>query len=180
MTRIENLIGKKINKVFLVVWPPVGEDRLSDVDISIGFVFDEDDRKLCVVSTDRSDMCSPIVSYEDLPNDPYHWSLFDERMKHWMSSLEFNFTGREYYDFTDAKIFDRISHNEVNKVELVLIEGDPEPFGLKFIFEDDYILSTPISNGNTIETSSFNKNDNISHFKSLGSIEYKLFEKLTF
>lgn len=39
MTEFKGLIRKMVDKLFLVIWSPWGEENESDIDISFGFVF---------------------------------------------------------------------------------------------------------------------------------------------
>lgn len=80
--------------------------------------------------------------------------------------------GKEYYDVTKSELFDNIIGNEIEGIEFLKVEGNPEPFGLKILFKDDYIVSIPNSDGNTVETKTFNKNNSIENFKHLGKIIY--------
>ncbi|MDD5276207.1 MAG: hypothetical protein PHR16_09000 [Methylovulum sp.] len=74
---------------------------------------------------------------------------------------------------TNADEFKNIILHEIKSIEFSEIQNNPPPFGVKIIFENDYIFSTPISDGNTIETSCFNKNNNILNFEKMGSITFK-------
>ncbi|MBK7638077.1 MAG: hypothetical protein IPJ13_30200 [Saprospiraceae bacterium] len=82
----------------------------------------------------------------------------------------------EYYNVSQWDLFDKIVESEIIRIELIWIEGYDEPFGVKIHFKNDYIISTPISDGNTVETSRFNQNANIELFEKLGKIEYKTIE----
>ena len=78
----------------------------------------------------------------------------------------------EYYEVTNEIQFSNIVQNKVLDIELVGISNEDSPIGVKLIFENDYILSTPVIDGNTIESANFNKNNNLDNFSNLGVIKY--------
>lgn len=173
MTEFKDLIKKKVDKLFLVVWPPWGEERESDIDISFGFVFESDPNTLCIISVDKNELWLPHISFEALPENKYSWKDFYHRIKMWMKADDDNLIiDKEYYDVTKSELLNNIVGNEIEGVEFINVEGNPEPFGVKLIFKDDYILSMPNSDGNTAETKIFNKNNSIENFKHLGNIIY--------
>ena len=79
----------------------------------------------------------------------------------------------EYYEFTGESQFSNIIQNEVIGIELVGVSNKDTPIGVKLIFKNDYILSTPINDGNTIESEKFNRNNNLNNFFNLGDIKYR-------
>jgi len=179
MNAFQTLIHQTVKRLFILVWPPYGEDKLLDVDISIGFVFAENPQQLCVISTDMSDMWTPLIRYEAIPDKAHVWSSFDSRIEHWMNSLgqaEFDdeyYFDTEYYEVTDVDLFESIVSNVIRSVEFVAVKSIDEPFGVRILFDNDYIQSTPIADGNTIETSRFNRNNNHSRFEYFGVVEYR-------
>ena len=173
MTKLKNLIGKKAVKLFLVLWTPWGEEEKSNIDISFGFVFKDEPNKLCVISVDKDELWSPYISYESLPHEEYKWENFYHRIKMWMRAEDDNLIiGKEYYDVSNSKLFNKIIDSEIIGMELIYIEGNSKPFGVRILFKDDYIISIPNSDGNTVETEMFNKNDSIDNFRILGNILY--------
>ena len=172
MKDVENLLNKQVARLFLLVWPPWGEESLVDVDISIGFIFTDTPDQLCIISTDKEDMWSPCIRYETIPDFILPWDTFAFRIENWMKAQEQSDFNTEYFEVTNIGFFDEIVSHEVRSVELVKIQNTENPFGVKLMFENDYILSTPISDGNTIETSRFNRNNNIINFERLGVLEY--------
>lgn len=169
----KNLINKRVKKLFLVVWPPLGEDRELDIDISFGFIFQQEMDHICVITTNKDDMWSPCIRFENIPQNTYCWLDFAPRMKYWMKSENPNSLEIEYYDVTEASLFQDIVGSEVLSIELLSLEGNSMPFGIKMRFDDEYILSTPIADGNTVETSRFHKNNNLAYFEKIGLIEFK-------
>jgi hypothetical protein len=177
MTDFRGLIRKKVDRLFFVVWPPWGEEKESDIDISFGFVFNDDPDGLCIISIDKDELWSPYVFYQNLPNNAYSWEDFYPRMKTWMkaqSDDEDNVIDTEYYDVTECVLFEKIVGSEIIGIEFLSIEDSSDAFGVKLLFEKDYIISTPISDGNTVETSQFNQNNNIGIFQNIGKVIYKL------
>lgn len=174
MTEFREILKKKVDSLFLVVWPPWGEEKESDIDISFGFVFKDEPNRLCIISIDKDELWSPYVFYQSLPQNKYPWEDFYTRMKMWMKAEDDNcIIDTEFYDVTECVLFEKIVNSKIIGIELMIIEGNPEPFGVKILFENDYIISTPISDGNTVQTSQFNQNNNIDVFKNIGKIVYK-------
>ncbi|NQX81893.1 MAG: hypothetical protein HRT66_07870 [Flavobacteriaceae bacterium] len=76
---IENLnsiLGKKVKRLFFVVWPPFGEENMAQVDISAGYVFEEEPDTLCIISTDKDDLTTPCIGYQSLPKSSFNWNDF--------------------------------------------------------------------------------------------------------
>jgi hypothetical protein len=173
MSEFKELNRKIVDKLFLIVWSPWGEEKESDLDISFGFVFKNEPNKLCIVSVDKNELWSPQLSIESLPEYKYSWEDFQPRIKMWMNAKDENLIiGKEYYDVTKSDLFNNIIGNEIKMIELIYIKGNPEPFGVKILFKDDYIISTPNTDGNTVETKGFNKTNILENFKNLGNIIY--------
>ncbi len=171
----KDLLKKNVRKLFLVVWVPWGEEKESDIDVSFGFVFEDTPDKLCVISIDKDELWSPHIVFESLPQTEYTWEDFYPRMKLWMEAEEDTelIFGFEYYDVTQCGLFEKIVNSEIISIEIITIEGIPEPFGIKILFKNDYIISIPISDGNTVETSQFNRNGYIEANKKLSKIEFQ-------
>jgi hypothetical protein len=173
MTEFKGLIRKIVYKLFLVIWSPWGEEKESDIDISFGFVFKNEPNELCIISVDKDELWSPHILFESLPENKYSWEDFYPRIEMWMNAEDENLIlGKEYFDVTKSEIFDSIIGKEIEGIELIKLESNPEPFGLKILFKDDYIVSIPNSDGNTVETKAFNKTNSIQNFKHLGKIIY--------
>ncbi len=173
MTEFKKLIKKKVSRLFLVIWAPWGEEKESDIDISFGFVFKDESDKLCVISVNKDDLWSPYISYEPLPISNYTWEDFYPRIKMWMKAKDDNLIiDKEYYEVTKSDRFKSITGAEIEGIEFISIEGNTEPLGVKIFFKDDCIISIPNSDGNTVETKAFNKNNSIENFKHLGNIIY--------
>lgn len=174
MIEFRELIKKRVDRLFIIVWPPLGEEKQSDIDMSFGFVFNNEPDKLYIISTNRDDMWTPYVFFESLPQKEYAWGDFYIRMKMWMKMKDNDsILNTEYYDITESVLFAKIVHSKIIGLQLIHIENNSEPFGVKILFENEYIVSTPISDGNTIETSQFNQNNNIKVFENIGKIIYE-------
>lgn len=173
MEKFKNILNLEIKKLFLVVWPPLGEDKISDVDMSFAFIFHNNPNYVCIITTDKTDMWTPSIRYEEVPENIYSWSVFDQRMNSWMNLDKDKSLEREYYDVTNIDCFTDIVSSRISAIEMIKIQSIPEPFGVKIIFENDFILSTPISDGNTVETSRFNNNNNVLNFQKMRVLEFK-------
>lgn len=173
MAEFRKLIGKIVDRLFLVVWSPWGEKNLSNIDISFGFIFKNDPDNLCIISVDKDELWSPKISFESLQMEYYSWEDFLPRIQMWMNSDDESLIiGREFYEVTKSELFKDIMGNEIEGIEFINIEGNPEPFGVKILFKNDYIISIPNSDGNTVETKVFNKNNSIENFRHLGKVNY--------
>lgn len=173
MEIFKELINKKVKKLFVIVWPPLGEEKELDIDISFGFVFSQNPDCLCIITTNKNDMWTPCIYFENIPTKIYTWSSFTSRMKAWMNSKCIDNLEAEYYEVTDINMFSNIIASKIVSIEFVGLKNNPKPFGIKVIFQNDYILSTPISDGNTVETSQFNRNDNLLNFERMGTLEVR-------
>jgi hypothetical protein len=167
MEVFKQLMGKEIEKLFLVVWPPLCEERDLDIDISFGVVTRQEPQHLQVITTGMEDMWSPLIRSEKIPNSPFSWNEWSPRMKAWMSGQEGDID-IEYYDVTNSESFKDIIGATIRAVELISLKENQSPFGVKIIFDNDFIISSPIADGNTVETSRFHRNDNLSIFEKLG------------
>ncbi len=168
---LKNIIGKKVRRLILIVWPPYGENTASQIDLSAGYVFEGTPNELLKISTDKDDLTAPIVEFQPIPKKYFKWSEYNRRMKDWMNCEEGMEVNTEYYDVSEVDVFKNIVNLNVLDVELVRIVND-SPLGVKLIFDSDFVLSTPINDGNTIETSFFNRHENLKNFTLLGEIEY--------
>lgn len=165
---INCLIGEKINRVIVKMWPPLFESSLKSVDISailyfknnssIYFTTDEDNFSLSKIADEKIDFSR-------------EWETFSERLNKWFSGELSEIIGYEYYDFTDHPDFKNIVNNKVTNIQLLHINNDPKPFGIKFIFDEDYLLSTSNVDGNTIETKNFNTSNILEPFFTLGEVK---------
>ena len=69
INNLSNIIGMKVKKLFLVVWPPYGEKDKSQIDISVGCVFENDQDRLFIISTDVNDLTIPLIKYQSIPKN---------------------------------------------------------------------------------------------------------------
>ncbi len=60
----KKLIGGKVRRLLIIVWPPHGEVGISAVDMSDGLVFDEHE-SVFHIQVDKDDLWTPIVSETD-------------------------------------------------------------------------------------------------------------------
>jgi hypothetical protein len=166
-----NLVGKVIKRLFLIVWPPLGEDEISNTDISIGFILADHSANLYNICIDKDDNWTPILVDSSLPSKIYTWSDFEFRINKWMNSEIDEDLEEEFYEITDDPKFRNISGNKIVAVDTISVDQST-PFGVKIILETDFIQVTPISDGTTVETSFFNQNNNIEHFQKLGTVQF--------
>jgi hypothetical protein len=163
------LLKKKVNKVYLILWPPYGENNNSNIDLSIGLVFNEADG-LFIITTDKEDNWTPKIVHQDIPKELFSFEEFNNRVKKWQNLEIDEIIKEENYDFTNSQYFRSIINQCITDVEWISV--NETPFGVKLKFENDYIISTPISDGNTIETKAFCLFKNIDVYKTLGEIKF--------
>jgi len=163
------LLHQKIERLFLILWPPHFEESWQDVDISLGLVLSESPDCLYVVTTD-DDAWTPCVREEALPCRFFPESEFERRVGSWMAGNELGYFEYEYYDFSESEFFTAMVSHTIRGVELLAVDGDKEYFGVRLVFSGGYILSLPIGDGSTIETSRFNRTNQLEVFKKLGMV----------
>lgn len=174
---LRDIHDKKVERLFLVVWPPYGEEDLSQLDISAGYVLEDRSDKLFVISTDKDDLTSPIVHIQSIPENYFSWNDFEPRIQDWVNCVEGMKLDTEFYEISNVEVFGNIINHRIETIELIEV-GINEIIGIKLIFNKDFVLSIPIDDGNTIETSRFNQNKNIQHFKTLGEIKFRNINEL--
>jgi hypothetical protein len=172
LMNLKSLLGKSIKRIFLIVFPPYGEENVMEIDIRLGLVLDNNDNELVIIGIDSSDIWTPVITTEIIPTLYYENSDFKVRISEWMNQeLDEEFTN-EYYDFTNYNGFINITNEIIMKIELVYVENNSEPFGIKLSFKKDYILIIPNSDGTSIETIEFNRNGLLNNFRNLGNIVF--------
>lgn len=164
------LIGKKVRRLFLVVWPPFCETQMLDVDISIALEVDEIEG-VFHLKIDQADGWTPIVSKANF-DEFRQWREFQQRINDWMDGQIDSPFEHEVFDATHATVFENIVSREILDIECVTLNSEFGPFGVKLIFSNDYIIVSPISDGTTVETAMFNKLGNLEIHKALGEIEF--------
>jgi hypothetical protein len=170
---LKKISTNTIKKIFVIVYPPYGEQDLSWFDIKFGICLDNYSNSLITIGTDMDDIWTPFIKIEKIPTGFYNEFEFEKRMNLWMKkdiNSEFIF---EYFDFTNSVYFLDIIDKKIIDIEYIKIEGISEPFGLKFIFENDYIISYPSENGSRFETKFFNHCNKLVHFEHLGKVIFE-------
>ncbi len=178
ITEFKELIGKQVNRFILVIFPPYAEENFDQIDMSAGFIFKEDAEKICVISTDKNYLERPSINYQNAPKDWFEWTIFYSRMKEWMNAENDWLIDYEYYEATEITEFRNIVNNSILDVQLAFAGEDNTPFGVKIVFANDFLLSTPLIDGNTIETQVFNKKNNIEVFHKIGDVKFQSVTKL--
>ncbi|MGG5577258.1 hypothetical protein ACPDHL_07955 [Myroides sp. C15-4] len=171
INELKKIKDKTVKQFYLVVWPPFGESDISQIDLSAGYVFEDSVDQLVVITTDKNDLTTPIIEYLPIPSIKRNWIEFEQRMKRWMSCEEGMEMDVEYYEVSDSNLFNNIVKQKILDVELITLNTNLL-LGVKLIFNNDFVLSTPISDGNTIETKLFNSYNNLENFLLLGSIDF--------
>lgn len=172
---LRNIIGKKVYRLFLIVWPPYGEQDLSQLDISAGYVLEDNLNEVVIITTDKNDLTTPLIETKPVPQKYFSWNDFKPRIRDWIRCVEGMELEMEFYEVSSTELFEKVVGHRINHVELIEVENN-QPIGVKLVFNEDFVSSTPIEDGNTIETSRFNGNQNLQNFKVLGEIKFKRIE----
>ncbi len=166
----KKLLGKKVSRLLIVVWPPLGEAKMLDVDMSIGLIVDGHEG-VFHIQIDKNDCWTPIVS-ETCFDEIFEWSKFQQRIDGWMEGQINSPLQNEVYEATHESIFGSIVSEKNLDIECITLKSEFNPFAIKLCFRDDYILVSPASDGSTIETSLFNKLENLEVFRKLGELKF--------
>ncbi|MES2822760.1 MAG: hypothetical protein V4732_04090 [Pseudomonadota bacterium] len=169
ITKISKLLGLKVSQLIFVVWPPFGEENKNDIDISVAFKFFDGGAKYISFYTDRDDNWTLVQQEIDIKKS-ISGSLFEKRINDWMEQNIDDVIDFEYFDLMDNSVFNEIVGRVIIGIEILSMKGDIKPFGVKFLFENDFLILLPNTDGSTVETKSFNCRNNISRFVSLGEI----------
>ncbi|QDV53063.1 hypothetical protein [Gimesia fumaroli] len=149
---------------------------MSDVDISIGLIVDEH-KSVFHIQIDKDDCWTPIVS-ETCFDKIFEWCKFLQRIEGWMKDQIDSPLQNEVFNATHESIFGNIVSEDILDIECITQKSEFNPFAIKICFRNDYILVSPISDGTTIETSLFNKLDNLEVFRKLGEFEFVSVSKI--
>ncbi len=179
LQEFKQLIGRKVRRFQVIVWSPYFETKMSHVGMWVGFEFDDDQGTLYQIHIDKNDGETPIVSktefneiYDTGNNAIYDWSEFQYRVDSWMDGRLDTPILNEFFDVTHEELFRNISSKEILDVEFITVKGEFNPFAVKIVFRDDYIILSSIADGSTFETSMFNQLDNLEVFRHLGEFEF--------
>jgi hypothetical protein len=172
MERLQNLIGKEVIRVFLKVWPPLGEDELGQVDLTIGLVFSDNTDVMLEIGTNISYGWGFNIEECEIPSFLHDWTEYESRMKEWFVSDEERFMEIEYFEVTKEDMFNGFLGEILNAELMHIDDSDNNPFGVKLIFDTDYLMQFPISSGGTIETKTFNCWGLLNHYNHLGEVRF--------
>ena len=167
---LKKMLGNQVERLLLIVFPPFGEVSWKDIDISLGIVFKESSTNLVVLSTNLDDLSSPYLENRSIPKDVRDGATLEKRLSTWMKMETTDIIDLEYFDVSELEIFSNIVGQPIREVQLINLEGQQDPLGVKLLFDQDTILSFPNMDGNTIETNFFNKNNQLSNFEYLGKV----------
>jgi hypothetical protein len=168
---ISGFIGMVVDRLFLIMWPPLGEENTAQVDLSFGFSFANSNGYIYVLTTSKEDVWTPVL-IRQRADKIFNATEFWSRVEGWMKediNEEFEY---EFYDVSSWEMFQGIVKGEIKDIKMMRINGDTAPFGLKVEFEGDYILTFPNSYSNTVKTSQFDVGADLRHFYTLGEVEY--------
>lgn len=174
LKKLIHLKNNVVKRLFLIVYPPFGESSILGIDVQIGIVTVEEPSILVTIGTSLEDIWTPVIGEEAIPANSYNEIDFKPRIDRWMKSEADSDMLLEYYEFTHSPIFNEIVWKKIESVELIALESDIEaPFGVKLLFENDFIMSVPSTDGNQTITKSFNNEYNsMQNFSKLGRVVY--------
>ena len=164
------LIGKSATKMYLKVWPPYGENRQSDIDTAACFSFVGESNEVVGFTTDQSDLTTLCVFKAELPRVYFNWPFYKTRMQKWMQCDLEEDIDTEFYAAHESHLFGNIIDAPIKRIDYITV-GEEGPIGLRLQYENDYLLSFPNIDGNTIKTRHFNKDASLSAFENLGRVE---------
>jgi hypothetical protein len=165
---LHSMVGTTPVRLFLRAFPPYGESNTLAIDIAVGLVFPINPTKVLVISTDKGDLWSPHIAYTGIPEYIFDFSQFKTRMEGWMHGKNLGILD---YEVAQEKIFRHIVAHKILSIQFIKVKSLPDPLGVKLLFSHDYIISSPIADGNTIETKYFSLGDNLAIFRSIGELE---------
>lgn len=174
LPEIQELIGQTVKSLYVVVWNPNYCEPIDVIDITFGFILNEKPTDFLVLTRDINDIWTPELKSVPFPTIVRNWSEFDAMMSRGDEDYYIDY---EYFDVSDLKEFSNIVNSEIKEIHKIGVRGIKEPLGVKIIFENDYIISLPSSDGNTIETKIFNENNHIRRFQYLGKIKTEIIMK---
>jgi hypothetical protein len=170
--KLLKIIRKKISRAFLILWPPYGEDDLCCLDLSFGIILEGLNDQLFVIGTDINDLTTPSIDIQEIPVNVFQYNDFEDRINNWMiCKFEEDFE-YEYYEISYLEKFKDIIGSQILDIELLSFGNDTNPYGLKMIFENDFIISTPSNDGNCIETKEFALCNNLANFKKKYNVKH--------
>jgi len=169
-TILASLAGRVVQRLILIVFPPAGETSMAEADMRVGLVLEDEPARMVTLATDMSDLCSPIIAVEAcLPCDFTHEDFY-ERMALWMRDVVDEPLELETFDFTASPLFADIINHPVVASFWLEVSGTGGPFGLKLEFGNDYLISCPGTDGNTVETRCFNHNNALETWGKSGTV----------
>lgn len=111
-----------------------------------------------LLSCDPNDLWNVDGRFEDLPREAMAWNEYKPWVTHWMTN-----NGNDtplhttYFEVTSEEAFAGVVNCVVSDVVMYSLNNFAEPFGVKLVFENDYLFSSPTSCGSTVETKIFNR-----------------------
>lgn len=166
----ERIIDKRVERLYLIVWPPEHEVSKYSIDISVGLILRGGGDDISRVRIIAENGCCP-EAVEFKPGNILDGSSFERRIDAWMDGTEQEYFELEYYDVTKIPVFGNIVGGKIEGIKYLVTESK-DIYCVKLQFSNDYIIVSPISDGSTVETSKFNKLDNIDKILSPGSFEW--------
>lgn len=170
-SQLKSLRGQVAASIFIRIFPPHGESSLEDVDASLGFIMAGGDGQALLVSTSQDDGWSPVIVRQD-PPPLRRWQDLEPRLRNWMENLQTEDVGYEYYSVEGSAIAG-LQGRRIANVEVMLIDGEGDPFGVRFEIGGESFISYSSATGNSIELPGLVLGRGVAAFESLGQVVYK-------
>lgn len=154
--KLKELIGLTVSKACFIMYPPLYEDGLDKVDISINLTFDTGDS---ITFTTHENLWTEIIKYETFYRRKT-FSSFYERIDFWMNSEDADREYLEYevFDLVGSTEFDFLFSESIKSIKLldVSIGDELNPYGILLEFSSgNYLCSRSGFDGNMIQTKTF-------------------------
>lgn len=164
-------------------WPPKPAPPQRNIDLSCMLSLASATRqvprtvhlKIC-----KDDNWTPVLEDHECFDHCYEWGDFENRIARWMAGEEIGTLGYELYDVSTSSDFSGIIGKPIDNI--LKIQAGPSagevlsPFGVRFVFEDDYVQVFANSDGTAVETNAVQGIGNLNDFCHFGELIFESFE----
>lgn len=158
--RLTTLIGEYVEEALLIVWPPLFEESIENTDLSIGLRLKGGSDIVRITIDESQEIVSIIETNHELDKNKYYeFEQLHERLHQWMNN-DLGKLDLEMYATNTNWMFSCINQSRIVDVILLYSSKADELIGLRILFENDFILLTPTSDGSTVESKYFRLIDN--------------------
>lgn len=170
--RLEGLLGRPLQRLYLRIWTPDGEGSLANMEI--GLLLDFGGRDCyCFTAPQPQDGWSIAMQRIALP-PASDWSAFEQTLPILLVKESEPELGWQYsfYDTKGHAAFAGLVGSPLLGVDLLSVDEEPSPFGVRFRFQGDAVLVRSNAAGSTVASSAFNPDGNqLFYFEQVGRIK---------